>query len=221
MAIDATFSDTAASCFDPRDLHFALWLVIEAEGDALSTAAHNAPRISRIRHEKLVGRVVNHDDVCCASDGVKLQIIVVVTTRGRVSAGGVGGRTTLRLVLLLGHVRKDLHEGGLGGRVVTLRFGYLFKTATVQRIVDFEEALTKALLEIALLVLFNLEEQFFEVSLGVLSHLTTTMAIEHTEQVLLRLKLKVMNRCVLLFSKSEQRISKRMLRKCQTQLDYG
>jgi hypothetical protein len=61
-----------------------------------------------------------------------------------------------------------------------------------------KETLAEPFLEITLLVLLDLAKSVLVVALGVLGNLSTTMAVEHTEDVLPLFKLQVVDSSVLL-----------------------
>jgi len=72
VTIDAPFSNYA-SCFrNPVNFYLALWLMIEAQSNTLTSLTHNGARVARICHKEFFGLKITHQHVCSAADRIKL-----------------------------------------------------------------------------------------------------------------------------------------------------
>lgn len=191
MPIDAPFRDHGASRVDSRNFHLALGLVVETHWNAVAGLAHDAAGVASVRHIHFALTVIDHYYVGRAADRVESQVVIFAF----LAIATICYSCFLSLDLV-----QDLHQGRLHRRIVPLGLRDFLETTSIKRLVNFEESFAQTLLKVTTLVLFDFFESFLEVALGVLGNLAATVAIKDSENVLLWLKLQVVDSCVLLFT---------------------
>lgn len=186
VAVDAAVNDLRPALGDSVYFNLALRLVVKTERRALATRAHHAATVSRVGHEELLLRVVDHHHVGSAANAVELQVVVPLVL--------------LALVLVLDGLGEDLHDWRLGGGVGLLHLCDFSQTTGIKALVYLQETATHSLLELSLAEAIFLRQKAGVVLLGVSGDLTPAMTVEDGEERLVFLKGEVRNLCVLLHS---------------------